>query len=80
MILFKIAKKHKLYSYCYQAHEMQEKLSRTHIANQIESAIGGHYLHNFKYPLEQAMKKAKAHIHANAERLTLIKAVNNLLN
>lgn len=70
----------KLYSYCHQAHEMQEKLFGTGIAIEIENAIGGHYLHNFRHPLEQAMKIAKEHINAHADRLVLLKAVNNLLN
>ncbi|MCW4598342.1 Bro-N domain-containing protein [Pasteurella multocida subsp. multocida] len=69
-----------LYSYCFQAHEMQEKLQNTSIAKLMESQIGGQYLHNFKYPLEQTMTKAKKFIQSNTERLALVKAVNNLLN
>ncbi|HII3799644.1 TPA: BRO-N domain-containing protein [Pasteurella multocida] len=69
-----------LYSYCFQAHEMQEKLQNTNIAKLIENQIGGQYLYNFKHPLEQVMAKAKKYVHANTERLTLVKAVNNLLN
>ncbi|OPC95630.1 BRO-N domain-containing protein, partial [Pasteurella multocida] len=44
-----------LYSYCFQAHEMQEKLQNTNIAKLMESQIGGQYLYNFKHPLEQVM-------------------------
>ncbi|HHW7447150.1 TPA: KilA-N domain-containing protein [Pasteurella multocida] len=69
-----------LYSYCFQAHEMQEKLQNTNIAKLMENQIGGQYLYNFKHPLEQVMAKAKKYVHANTERLTLVKAVNNLLN
>ncbi|HDR1409401.1 TPA: hypothetical protein QB225_002064 [Pasteurella multocida] len=69
-----------LYSYCFQAHEMQEKLHNTNIAKLIENQIGGQYLYNFKHPLEQVMAKAKKYVHANTERLALVKAVNNLLN
>ncbi|HDX1111688.1 TPA: Bro-N domain-containing protein [Pasteurella multocida] len=70
----------KMYSFCFQAHEMQEKLRRTNIPGQIENEIGGHYLHNFKYPLEQTMAKAKKFIQSNTERLALVKAFNHLLN
>ncbi|HEH9617166.1 TPA: Bro-N domain-containing protein [Pasteurella multocida] len=69
-----------LYSYCFQAHEMQEKLQNTSIAKLMENQIGGQYLYNFKHPLEQVMAKAKKYVHANTERLALVKAVNNLLN
>ncbi|WP_415760008.1 KilA-N domain-containing protein [Pasteurella multocida] len=69
-----------LYSYCFQAHEMQEKLQNTNIAKLMESQIGGQYLYNFKHPLEQVMAKAKKYVHSNTERLALVKAVNNLLN
>ncbi|WEO85215.1 antA/AntB antirepressor family protein [Pasteurella multocida] len=69
-----------LYSYCFQAHEMQEKLQNTSIAKLMENQIGGQYLYNFKYPLEQTMTKAKKFIQSNTERLALVKAVNNLLN
>ncbi|ARA70969.1 BRO-N domain-containing protein [Pasteurella multocida] len=69
-----------LYSYCFQAHEMQEKLQNTNIAKLMENQIGGQYLYNFKHPLEQVMAKAKKYVHANTERLALVKAVNNLLN
>ncbi|HHE3585670.1 TPA: Bro-N domain-containing protein, partial [Pasteurella multocida] len=68
-----------LYSYCFQAHEMQEKLQNTNIAKLMESQIGGQYLYNFKHPLEQVMAKAKKYVHSNTERLALVKAVNNLL-
>ncbi|HEH9811904.1 TPA: Bro-N domain-containing protein, partial [Pasteurella multocida] len=68
-----------LYSYCFQAHEMQEKLQNTSIAKLMENQIGGQYLYNFKHPLEQVMAKAKKYVHANTERLALVKAVNNLL-
>ncbi|MGC6299080.1 antA/AntB antirepressor family protein, partial [Pasteurella multocida] len=64
-----------LYSYCFQAHEMQEKLQNTNIAKLMESQIGGQYLYNFKHPLEQVMAKAKKYVHANTERLALVKAV-----
>ncbi|MCL7767775.1 hypothetical protein M8948_11520, partial [Pasteurella multocida] len=37
-----------LYSYCFQAHEMQEKLQNTSIAKLMENQIGGQYLYNFK--------------------------------
>ncbi|HHT7855883.1 BRO-N domain-containing protein [Pasteurella multocida] len=70
----------KMYSFCFQAHEMQEKLRRTNIPGQMENEIGGHYLHNFKYPLEQTMAKAKKFIQSNTERLALVKAFNHLLN
>ncbi|WP_165544645.1 BRO-N domain-containing protein [Pasteurella multocida] len=69
-----------LYSYCFQAHEMQEKLQNTSIASLMENQIGGQYLYNFKHPLEQVMAKAKKYVHSNTERLALVKAVNNLLN
>ncbi|NMR51790.1 BRO-N domain-containing protein [Pasteurella multocida] len=69
-----------LYSYCFQAHEMQEKLQNTNIAKLMENQIGGQYLYNFKHPLEQVMAKAKKYVHSNTERLALVKAVNNLLN
>ncbi|AWB52374.1 KilA-N domain-containing protein [Pasteurella multocida] len=69
-----------LYSYCFQAYEMQEKLQNTSIAKLMESQIGGQYLYNFKHPLEQVMAKAKKYVHSNTERLALVKAVNNLLN
>ncbi|MFC1079621.1 KilA-N domain-containing protein [Pasteurella multocida] len=69
-----------LYSYCFQAHEMQEKLQNTSIAKLMENQIGGQYLYNFKHPLEQVMAKAKKYVHSNTERLALVKAVNNLLN
>ncbi|HHE3620726.1 TPA: Bro-N domain-containing protein [Pasteurella multocida] len=69
-----------LYSYCFQAHEMQEKLQNTSIAQLMENQIGGQYLYNFKHPLEQVMAKAKKYVHSNTERLALVKAVNNLLN
>ncbi|HDR1007674.1 TPA: Bro-N domain-containing protein [Pasteurella multocida] len=69
-----------LYSYCFQAYEMQEKLQNTNIAKLMENQIGGQYLYNFKHPLEQVMAKAKKYVHANTERLALVKAVNNLLN
>ncbi|HIF5510011.1 TPA: KilA-N domain-containing protein [Pasteurella multocida] len=69
-----------LYSYCFQAHEMQEKLQNTSIAKLMESQIGGQYLHNFKYPLEQTMTKAKKFIQSNTERLALVKAFNHLLD
>ncbi|HII3822579.1 TPA: BRO-N domain-containing protein, partial [Pasteurella multocida] len=58
-----------LYSYCFQAHEMQEKLQNTSIAKLMENQIGGQYLYNFKHPLEQVMAKAKKYVHANTERL-----------
>ncbi|HDR0730449.1 TPA: Bro-N domain-containing protein, partial [Pasteurella multocida] len=58
-----------LYSYCFQAHEMQEKLQNTNIAKLMESQIGGQYLYNFKHPLEQVMAKAKKYVHSNTERL-----------
>ncbi|MCY1085902.1 BRO-N domain-containing protein, partial [Pasteurella multocida] len=51
-----------LYSYCFQAHEMQEKLQNTNIAKLMESQIGGQYLYNFKHPLEQVMAKAKKYV------------------
>ncbi|HDR1169740.1 TPA: Bro-N domain-containing protein [Pasteurella multocida] len=70
----------KMYSFCFQAHEMQEKLRRTNIPGQMENEIGGQYLHNFKYPLEQTMAKAKKFIQSNTERLALVKAFNHLLN
>ncbi|AFF24624.1 TPA: hypothetical protein SIC87_002237 [Pasteurella multocida] len=69
-----------LYSYCFQAHEMQEKLQRTNIPAQMENQIGGQYLYNFKYPLEQTMTKAKKFIQSNTERLALVKAFNHLLD
>lgn len=69
-----------LYSYCFQAHEMQEKLQNTSIAKLMENQIGGQYLYNFKHPLEQVMAKAKKYVQSNTERLALVKAVNNLLN
>ncbi|HDR1800318.1 BRO-N domain-containing protein [Pasteurella multocida] len=69
-----------LYSYCFQAHEIQEKLQNTNIAKLMENQIGGQYLYNFKHPLEQVIAKAKKYVHANTERLTIVKAVNNLLN
>ncbi|HII3852946.1 TPA: BRO-N domain-containing protein, partial [Pasteurella multocida] len=58
-----------LYSYCFQAHEMQEKLQNTSIAKLMENQIGGQYLYNFKHPLEQVMAKAKKYVHSNTERL-----------
>ncbi len=70
----------KMYSFCFQAHEMQEKLRRTNIPGQMENEIGGQYLHNFKYPLEQTMAKAKKFIQSNTELLALVKAFNHLLN
>ncbi|AFF23957.1 TPA: Bro-N domain-containing protein [Pasteurella multocida] len=70
----------KMYSYCFQAHEMQEKLQRTNIPAQMENQIGGQYLYNFKYPLEQTMTKAKKFIQSNTERLALVKAFNHLLD
>ncbi|MCL7828353.1 KilA-N domain-containing protein [Pasteurella multocida] len=69
-----------MYSHLFQAHEMQEKLQNTNIAKLMESQIGGQYLHNFKYPLEQTMTKAKKFIQSNTERLALVKAMDNLLN
>ncbi|NNI47432.1 BRO-N domain-containing protein [Pasteurella multocida] len=69
-----------LYSYCFQAHEMQEKLQNTNIAKLMENQIGGQYLYNFKYPLEQTMTKAKKFIQSNTERLALVKAFNHLLD
>ncbi|OOF40856.1 DNA-binding protein [Rodentibacter genomosp. 2] len=70
----------KMYSFCFQAHEMQEKLRKTNIPGQMENEIGGQYLHNFKYPLEQTMTKAKQFIQSNTERLALVKAFYQLLN
>lgn len=70
----------RLYHYCYQAHEMQEKLWEAGLAMQINNAIGGHYLHNLKHPLEDAMTQAKKYIQENTQRVSLIKAMNNLLN
>ncbi len=69
-----------MYSYLFQAHEMQEKLQNTNIAKLMESQIGGQYLYNFKHPLEQTMTKAKKFIQSNTERLALVKAMDNLLN
>ncbi|HDR1343609.1 KilA-N domain-containing protein [Pasteurella multocida] len=69
-----------MYSYLFQAHEMQEKLQNTSIAKLMENQIGGQYLYNFKHPLEQTMTKAKKFIQSNTERLALVKAMDNLLN
>lgn len=70
-----------LYGYCLHAYEMQEKLSQyPDLADRIDSKIGGQYLHNLKHPLENAMTKAKRFIRNNSEKLTIIKAVDHLLN
>ncbi|WP_209435862.1 BRO-N domain-containing protein [Gallibacterium genomosp. 3] len=70
-----------LYGYCLHAYEMQEKLSQhPDLADRIDSKIGGQYLHNLRHPLENAMTKAKRFIRNNSEKLTIIKAVDNLLN
>lgn len=70
-----------LYGYCLHAYEMQEKLSQhPDLADRIDSEIGGQYLHNLKHPLENAMTKAKRFIRNNSEKLTIIKAVDHLLN
>lgn len=70
----------KLYSHCFQAHEMQQKLQNTALASQIEAEIGGQYLYNFRYPLEQTLNKARNYIQSNTERLMLVKAMATLLN
>ncbi|OOF43468.1 DNA-binding protein [Rodentibacter trehalosifermentans] len=70
----------RMYSFCFQAHEMQEKLRGTNIPKQMENEIGGQYLYNFKYPLEQTMAKAKRFIQSNTERLALVKAFHQLLD
>ncbi|OOF50704.1 hypothetical protein BKK52_00725 [Rodentibacter trehalosifermentans] len=70
----------RMYSFCFQAHEMQEKLRGTNIPKQMENEIGGQYLYNFKYPLEQTMAKAKQFIQSNTERLALVKAFHQLLD
>ncbi|AOF54260.1 DNA-binding protein [Rodentibacter caecimuris] len=70
----------RMYSFCFQAHEMQEKLRGTNIPKQMENEIGGQYLYNFKYPLEQTMAKAKQFIQSNTERLALVKAFQQLLD
>ncbi|OOF85092.1 BRO-N domain-containing protein [Rodentibacter ratti] len=70
----------RMYSFCFQAHEMQEKLRGTNIPKQMENEIGGQYLYNFKYPLEQTMAKAKKFIQSNTERLALVKAFHQLLD
>ncbi|OBX07846.1 antirepressor [Gallibacterium salpingitidis] len=70
-----------LYGYCLHAYEMQEKLSQyPALIEEINTKIGGQYLHNLKHPLEQVMTKAKHFIRSNSEKLTLIKAVDHLLN
>lgn len=70
-----------LYGYCLHAYEMQEKLSQyPDLADRIDSKIGGQYLYNLKHPLENAMTKAKRFIRNNSEKLTIIKAVDHLLN
>ncbi|WP_082985005.1 phage antirepressor N-terminal domain-containing protein [Gallibacterium genomosp. 3] len=70
-----------LYGYCLHAYEMQEKLSQhPDLADRIDSEIGGQYLHNLRHPLENAMTKAKRFIRNNSEKLTIIKAVDHLLN
>lgn len=70
----------KLYGFGLQASEMQRKLHNTPLANQLNATIGGQYLHNFQYPLQQTLDQAKAFVHANTERLALMKAVQQLLN
>lgn len=70
----------KMYSYCLQAHQMQQKLKGTSIPIQMESTIGGQYLFNFEHPLSYTLTEAKAFIQKNAERLPLVRAVHSLLN
>lgn len=70
----------KLYGFGLQASEMQCKLHNTPLANQLNSTIGGQYLHNFQYPLQQTLDQAKAFVQANTERLAMMKAVQQLLN
>lgn len=70
----------RLYSFCLQAYEMQQKLVSTGIDKQIRCDMGGHYLCNFNQPLGQAIRAAKAYIQHNAERLALVKCLNDLIN
>lgn len=69
----------KLHGFGLQASEMQMKLHGTSLARQIENAIGGQYLHNFQYPLQQTLDTVKDYIQAKSERIMFVKGMLNLL-
>lgn len=69
----------KLHGFGLQAREMQMKLHGTSLARQIENAIGGQYLHNFQYPLQQTLDTVKDYIQAKSERIMFVKGMLNLL-
>lgn len=69
----------KLHGFGLQAREMQMKLHGTSLARQIENAIGGQYLHNFHYPLQQTLDTVKDYIQAKSERIMFVKGMLNLL-
>lgn len=69
----------KLHGFGLQAREVQMKLHGTSLARQIENAIGGQYLHNFHYPLQQTLDTVKDYIQAKSERIMFVKGMLNLL-
>ena len=50
-----------------------------HIAKQIDTEIGVHYIYNLHMPTKQALDKAKKFVHAKSERIMFVKGMLSLL-
>lgn len=67
------------YHFCYEAHELREKIVKTYIGWDIDRHFSPHYLHNLGIPLEQFLEKTRDFIHSNSERIMFVKGMNHLL-
>lgn len=68
------------FHFCSLSHEMAQKLKQARLQDKIDTAIGGQYLYNFNFPLEQHLANVKRYIQAKQERLMYIKGMLNLLD
>lgn len=68
------------FHFCSLAHEMAQKLKQARLQDKIDTAIGGQYLYNFNFPLEQHLANVKRYIQAKQERLMYVKGMLNLLD
>lgn len=68
------------FHFCSLAHEMTQKLKQARLQDKIDTAIGGQYLYNFNFPLEQHLANVKRYIQAKQERLMYVKGMLNLLD
>lgn len=67
------------YHFCYEAHELREKIVKTYIGWDIDRHFSPHYLYNLGIPLEQFLEKTRDFIHSNSERIMFVKGMNHLL-